>query len=69
LESSRRVNGGQSREAKSGKCGSTDEIPSPFIHSRDVWETLRMVLGVHNPGAHCSNTDRRLGACQPVCVG
>jgi hypothetical protein len=39
----------QCKKTRMGERGSTNRIPSPFIHSRDVWETPCMVLGVHTP--------------------
>jgi hypothetical protein len=45
-----------------GECGSTGLIPSPFIHSRNVWEALCAVLGVCTTCGHYLDTNNGLRA-------
>jgi hypothetical protein len=65
-EGSRKISTGKLRV---GERGSTYQIPSPFIDSCDIWETLCVVLGVYTARTHYPDTDRRTRARQPVFVG
>jgi hypothetical protein len=59
LEGSRKINAEKQRV---GKRGSAGQIPSPFIHSHDIWMMMCTTLGVRTPRAHHPDTDRGPGA-------
>jgi hypothetical protein len=49
--------------------GSAGWIPSPFIHSCDIWEMLHATLGVRAPHVHYLDTNMGPRARLLVCVG
>jgi hypothetical protein len=51
------------KKARMMRWESVDQIPSPFIHSHNVWKTSCMALAIRTPYAIYPNTNK--GALDP----